>query len=75
MTTNTYTGYRRPTAHAAPTYSPRPSVAARLGGMLRVLRLGFTRSSAMRLDDHLASDMGLAPSHKELPAVRPYWRL
>lgn len=81
--TTVYSGYRPSVAYSGPLYSPHPSIVARLGALLRRaasapaswLRRCFSCDAALHMNDHLLRDMGLASAHKELPAVRPYWRL
>ena len=81
--TTVYSGYRPPVAYSGPLYSPYPSIVARLGALLwrvasapaSLLRRCFQSDAALHMNDHLVRDMGLASSHKDMPAVRPYWRL
>ncbi len=68
---------------AALGYAPRQSLPrAGFGAWLRsafTLRMRLPKSEPqpsdqMRVNEHLAQDMGLARSYADQPAVRPYWR-
>jgi len=68
---------------AALGYAPRQAAPrAGFGAWLRnafSLRLRLPKreretSDQLRLDEHLAQDMGLARSYADRPVVRPYWR-
>ena len=69
---------------AALGYAPRQEAShAGFGAWLRnafTLRLRLPKrreretSDQLRVDEHLAQDMGLARSYAGKPAVRPYWR-
>jgi hypothetical protein len=68
---------------AALGYAPRQSLPrAGFGAWLRnafSLRLRLPKSEpqpreGMRVNEHLAQDMGLTRSHADRPVVRPYWR-
>ena len=68
---------------AALGYAPRQATShAGFGAWLRgafTLRLRLPKrdretSDPLRLDEHLAQDMGLPRSYADRPVVRPYWR-